>query len=46
MWSLHPLDRSQRFYERLPALIERVEAGDVPDDQRGHYDVLPSMLEQ
>ena len=44
MWSLHPPDRSERFYESLPRLVERVEHGDVPDDQRGNYDVLDSML--
>jgi hypothetical protein len=44
MWSLHPPDRSERFYESLPTLIERVENGDVSDDQRGNYDVVDSML--
>jgi hypothetical protein len=44
MWSLHPPDRSERFYESLPRLVERVEQGDVSDDQRGNYDVLDSML--
>ena len=44
MWSLHPPDRSERFYESLPRLIERVENGDVSDDQRGNYDVVDSML--
>jgi hypothetical protein len=44
MWSLHPPDRTERFYESLPALIERVESGRVSDDQRGAYDVVDSML--
>jgi hypothetical protein len=44
MWSLHPPDRSERFYESLPNLVERVERGDVSDDQRGNYDVVDSML--
>jgi hypothetical protein len=44
MWSLHPPDRSERFYESLPRLIERIENGDVSDDQRGNYDVVDSML--
>ena len=44
MWSLHPPDRSERFYEALPRLIERVEDGHVSDDQRGNYDLVASML--
>ena len=44
MWSLHPPDRSERFYESLPKLIERVENGDISEDQRGNYDVVDSML--
>jgi hypothetical protein len=44
MWSLHPPDRNERFYQSLPALIERVESGSVSDDQRGNYDVTESML--
>jgi hypothetical protein len=44
MWSLHPPDRSERFYASLPTLVERVERGAVTEDQRGHYDVRESML--
>lgn len=39
LWSLHPVYRSERFYRELPRLIQRIEAGDVPDAQRGHYDL-------
>jgi hypothetical protein len=45
MWSLHPLHRTERFYARLGELIERVEANDVTEDQRGRYDLIDSMLE-
>jgi hypothetical protein len=44
MWSLHPADRTDRFYASLPTLIERIEHRDVTDDQRGHYDLRESML--
>jgi hypothetical protein len=44
MWSLHPPDRTDRFYASLPALIERIERGDATEDQRGHYDLRESML--
>lgn len=39
LWSLHPVYRSERFYRELPQLIQRIEMGDVPDAQRGHYDI-------
>jgi hypothetical protein len=45
MWSLHPPYRSATFYRELPRLIERVEAGDVPDAQRGDYDLNDSMCD-
>ena len=44
MWSLHPREHSERFYEMLPTLVAKVENGDVPDDQRGHYDLVESTL--
>ncbi len=45
MWSLHPPYRSDLFYQELPRLIERIEHGDVPDAQCGHYDVHDSMID-
>lgn len=45
LWSLHPPFRSARFYDQLPALVAAVEAGEVPDAQRGDYDVNDSMLD-
>ena len=45
MWSLHPPDRSERFYASLPRLVERVERGMISNDQRGNYDVVDSMLD-
>jgi hypothetical protein len=45
MWSLHPPFRSPAFYEQLPELIARVQAGDVPDEQRGHYDFVDSLFD-
>jgi hypothetical protein len=38
MWSLHPPDRTERFYESLPTSSERVESCSVSDGQRGNYD--------
>lgn len=45
MWSLHPALRSDEFLEALPELVRRVEEGDVPDGQRGDYDVNDSMVD-
>lgn len=45
LWSLHPPHRSERFYRTLPSLVSRVESGDVPDRQRGDFDVNDSMLD-
>jgi hypothetical protein len=45
MWSLHPPFRSPDFYRVLPRLIERIEAGDVPEAQRGDYDLNDSMID-
>jgi hypothetical protein len=45
MWSLHPPYRSAEFYRRLPDFIRSVENDDVPDAQRGHYDLNDSMID-
>lgn len=45
LWSIHPLHRNPNFYENLPLLIDRVERGDVPDLQRGDYDMNESMVD-
>jgi hypothetical protein len=45
MWSLHPPYRSEEFYRRLPEFIRAVETGNVPEAQRGHYDLNDSMID-
>ncbi len=45
MWTLHPPYRSSDFYSKLPELIRRVEAGDVPAGQRGDHDLNSSMVD-
>jgi hypothetical protein len=45
MWSLHPPYRSEEFYSELPRLIERVETGEIPDAQRGDYELNDSMFD-
>lgn len=45
MYSLHPPYRNPAFYRQLPDLIARIEAGDLPDAQRGDYDINASMID-
>ncbi|HKT60272.1 MAG TPA: hypothetical protein VJQ46_09485 [Gemmatimonadales bacterium] len=44
MWTLHPHYRTARYRSVLPELIRMVEAGRVPEAQRGHYDLTDAML--
>lgn len=45
MFSLHPPYRSSEFYKALPALIARIENGDIPEGQRGDFDINASMID-
>lgn len=45
MWSLHPPYRCSDFYEKLPALIARIESGSIPDAQRGDHDLNGSLVD-
>jgi hypothetical protein len=45
LWSLHPPFRSPEFFAALPGLVERVEAGDLPESQRGRYDVVDELVD-
>ena len=45
LWSLHPPFRNDEFVSRLPEFIERAEEGDMPDDQRGRYDLGPPLID-
>lgn len=38
-WTLHPLVRGREFIEELPNIIQRIEKGDFPEEQRGDYDL-------
>jgi hypothetical protein len=45
LWSLHPPHRSERFFAELPDLVRRIEANDIPADQRGDFDLNDSMID-
>ena len=38
-WTLHALHKDEWFYDHLEEIIERVEKGTFPEDQRGNYDL-------
>jgi len=42
-WTLHPKDRSPAFIQALPNIIERIEAGEFPEAQAGHYDLISDL---
>jgi len=44
MWTLHPPYRCADFYDKLPELVRRVEAGDMPAEQLGFHDVGDSLV--
>ena len=43
-WTLHPKDRSPKFIEALPEIINKIEAGIYPPEQAGHYDLISSLF--
>lgn len=45
MFSLHPPYRTPEFYARLPDLVARVERGDIPEGQRGDFDLNAAMID-
>lgn len=44
-WTLHPLYKTPTYVAALSDVIDRVERNDVPDGQRGEFDVHPSMVD-
>jgi hypothetical protein len=42
-WTLHPKDRSPAFINALPSIIERIEVGEYPPEQAGHYDLISDL---
>jgi hypothetical protein len=38
-WLLHPAQKPPRYLELLPAILDAVHRGQLPDDQRGHPNV-------
>ncbi|MBD1394719.1 hypothetical protein [Mucilaginibacter glaciei] len=45
MWSLHPPHRTKSFYGQLPAIINHVETNNLPENQRGFYDIIDEVCD-
>lgn len=45
VWSLHPPFRNEAFFKNLPLLIDQIENGNIPEKQRGYYDMNGSMID-
>jgi len=39
-WSLHPYERSERFYKNIEYLTKSIESGFFPDKQAGQYELV------
>lgn len=44
-WTLHPPYRCQDYFRKLPGLVERVERGDMPEEQLGDHDLNASLVD-
>ncbi len=45
LWSLHPPYRTEKFYEDLPQIIQKIENGEIPDSQKGFYDIVDELVD-
>lgn len=45
LWTLHPPYRNEAFYAKLPFLVKLIESDEIPQKQRGDYDINFSMVD-
>ncbi|MDX2189583.1 MAG: hypothetical protein SFY32_06950 [Bacteroidota bacterium] len=45
LWSLHPPYRTRFFYDNLPNIISRIEKFEVPESQKGFYDIVDEFVD-
>lgn len=45
LWAMHPPYRTEAFYDKLPAIIQAVESGNLPAGQLGDYDINDSLVD-
>ena len=39
-WSIHPRERSEKFKRLIPQIINKVNLGEYPEGQAGHFDLI------
>jgi hypothetical protein len=39
-WSIHPGERSGKFHRLIPDIINRINHGEYPEEQAGHFDLF------
>ena len=45
-WSIHPGERSKKFHELLPEVVNRINRGEFPEEQAGHFDLILDSWER
>ena len=45
LWSLHPPYRTAQFYQDLPKIISKIERNEVPESQKGFYDIVDELVD-
>ncbi|MCO5947684.1 hypothetical protein [Mucilaginibacter flavidus] len=45
LWSLHPPFRTKTFYENLETIITNIESGNLPEKQKGFYDIIDEICD-
>mgnify|MGYP003575082018 CR=1 FL=1 len=45
LWTLHPPYRTEWFYENIPLIIKKIEANNVPENQKGFYDIVDELVD-
>jgi len=45
LWSLHPPYRTEQFYADLPQIIQKIENNDIPESQKGCYDIVDELVD-
>jgi len=45
MWTLHPPYRTSAYLDELPELIRKIENVEIPEQQRGHHDIVDALFD-
>jgi hypothetical protein len=44
-FSLHPVIKPDQYVQAIPDLLKRIDADDIPDSQRGYYNVCDDLFD-